>query len=216
MPNAGYYFMQNACEPIHIQLNLNDLKVLVINRTYKKIEGLTARIDILGLDSRSLFHEEKNISLSETDVRETSTLSAELKEATGVRFVVLNLKNSIGNVISHNVYWLSNNGDYKALNDIQKTMVEAKVISSAKGINESSWTIQISNQTDKIAFFMRSQLFSGGEEILPSYWTANYFTLAPSETIKVTVSCPAVRLKNVKPVIRISGWNAGEQELTLN
>ena len=34
-PNAGYYFMQNAFEPVHIQLNLNSLDVLVINRSYQ-------------------------------------------------------------------------------------------------------------------------------------------------------------------------------------
>ena len=33
--NAGYYFMQNACEPLHIQLNLVNNKVTVVNRRYK-------------------------------------------------------------------------------------------------------------------------------------------------------------------------------------
>ena len=36
-PNAGYYFMQNACEPVHIQLNPANQKVHVINRTYNSL-----------------------------------------------------------------------------------------------------------------------------------------------------------------------------------
>ncbi|HEY8970759.1 MAG TPA: glycoside hydrolase family 2 TIM barrel-domain containing protein, partial [Puia sp.] len=34
-PNAGYYFMQRACEPVHIQLNRDDSSVALVNRTYQ-------------------------------------------------------------------------------------------------------------------------------------------------------------------------------------
>ncbi|NSW95687.1 MAG: beta galactosidase jelly roll domain-containing protein, partial [Bacteroidales bacterium] len=46
MPNAGYYFMQNACEPLHIQLNLSNHKVTVLNRTYKPASNLVASVDV--------------------------------------------------------------------------------------------------------------------------------------------------------------------------
>jgi hypothetical protein len=55
----------------------------------------------------------------------------------------------------------------------------------------------------------------GGEEILPSYWSSNYFTLAPSETTTVTVSCPAVKLDGKNPAMKISGLNVNEQGLSL-
>ena len=45
-PNAGYYFMQNACEPLHIQLNLSSLKVTVLNRKYKTASNLAASVQI--------------------------------------------------------------------------------------------------------------------------------------------------------------------------
>ena len=93
-PNAGYYFMQNAVEPVHIQLNLNNLDVLVINRTYKPMPDLVAQVDIFSLDSKSLFHTEKRISLQATDVQQAVSLSKALKGAQGVNFVVLNLKNN--------------------------------------------------------------------------------------------------------------------------
>jgi hypothetical protein len=216
MPNAGYYFMQNACEPVHIQLNPINLKVLAINRTYNTFPGLVAQIDVLGLDSKSIFHEEKNITLSTTDVKEVTTLSSVITGTKDVNFVILNLKDSKGNSISHNVYWLSNDGDYKSLQEMQKIKVETRVLSSVKNKTENSWTIKITNTTNKLAFFVRPQLMVGGEEVLPSYWTANYFTLAPSETKTVIVSCPPVKLKGESPVIKISGWNVNDQELTLN
>jgi hypothetical protein len=214
-PNSGYYFMQNACEPVHIQLNLNDLKVLVLNRTYKPVPGLVAQTDLFSLDSRLLFHEEKNISLSATEVKETSSLASALADAKGVNFVVLNLKNSSGKVISHNVYWLSNDGDFKSLNEMQKTTLQTKLISAGIGKYENSWTIQVTNNTNKIAFFIRPQLQIDTEEVLPGFWSAGYFTLAPSETTTVTVSCPVVKLEGKTPSIKISGWNVEGQELSL-
>jgi Exo-beta-D-glucosaminidase Ig-fold domain/Glycosyl hydrolases family 2/Glycosyl hydrolases family 2, TIM barrel domain/Beta-galactosidase jelly roll domain len=215
-PNAGYYFMQNGCEPIHIQLNISDLKVLVINRTYKKVPGLVAQVDLYSLESKLLFHEEKSISLSETDVKETTSLNSVLAGAQGVNFVILNLKSSTGKVISHNVYWLSGNGDYKSLNEMPLTGVQTRVMTVAKGKSESTWTIQITNNTNKLAFFIRPQLVSDGEEILPGYWSENYFTLAPSETTTAKVSCPAAVLNGKNPEIKISGWNVNPQELTLS
>jgi len=214
-PNAGYYSMQNACEPVHIQLNLSDLKVLVLNRTYKPVPGLVAQVDLYGLDSRSLFHEEKSINLSGTDVKEATSLSSALASAKGINFVVLNLKNSSGKVISHNVYWLSGDGNYKSMSEMQKTDVQAKVVTTVKGKSENSWTIQITNPTGKLAFFIRPQLMINGEEILPSFWSGNYITLAPSETSTLTVNCPVAILKGETPSIKISGWNVSGQVLSL-
>jgi len=215
MPNAGYYFMQNACEPVHIQLNISDFKVLAINRTYKPITGLVAQIELFNMDSKSVFHEEKNISLLATEVKETSTLSSALAKSKGVNFVVLNLKTSNGKVISHNVYWLSSDGDCKSLNEMSKTQVETKVIASEKGKSDFRWTMEITNNTSKIAFFIRPQIMAEGTEVLPTYWTSGYFTLAPSEVITVSVSCPAEILKGKTPSVKISGWNISEKELTL-
>jgi exo-1,4-beta-D-glucosaminidase len=103
MPNAGYYFMQNACEPVHIQLNLANKRVTVLNRTYGKMPGLISQVDVYDLNSKALFHENKNVSLDATDVTETTDLSKLLAGTKEIAFVVLNLKNK-GKVMSHNVY----------------------------------------------------------------------------------------------------------------
>jgi hypothetical protein len=149
-------------------------------------------------------------------VKEASSLSSVSKTIKGVNFVVLNLKNPTGRVISHNVYWLSNEGDFKSMNDMPKTTILTKVLTRTKNKDENSWTIQITNSTNKMAFFIRPQLISDGEEVLPSYWSTSYFTLAPSESIIVTVSCPLVKLNAKTQTVKISGWNVNDQELVLN
>lgn len=215
MPNAGYYFMQNACEPVHIQLNPVDFNILTINRSYKIANGLTAQIDILGNNSKSLFHDEKKVDLSSTDVKIVSNISDALSRNKDFVFVVLNLKDSNGKVLSHNVYWYSESRDFRALSDLPKTKLEVKVVNTLKNKNETGWTIRISNNSDQLAFFVRPQLMIGKEEILPTFWTTNYFTLAPHESITSTVTCPVIRLKDKSPGITVSGWNVNPVNIIL-
>jgi hypothetical protein len=214
-PNAGYYFMQNACEQYHIQLNISNLKVTTLNRTYKSLANITARVEVYSLDSKSIYSEEAIFNLGPTGVKETTDLTSVLSKVKGVVFVVLNLKNADGKIISHNVYWLAGDADYKTLNTMQKTTVQTVLSSVKKEKNQNSWTIQITNSTNKIAFFIRPQLMLDEEEVLPSYWSSNYFILAPGETTTVTVGCPVAKLNGKTPVFKISGWNVDQQELTL-
>jgi hypothetical protein len=102
------------------------------------------------------------------------------------------------------------------LNSMPAAKLEAKVLSVTKGKSEAQWTIQISNISDKLAFFVRPQLMKGDEEVMPSYWTANYFTLAPHERITVSVSAPVAKLGNTTPTVLLEGWNAEKQTISLS
>lgn len=215
MPNAGYYFMQNSCEPVHIQLNPENHKVMVINRTYKQVSGLKAVADVYSFDSKSVFHEVIDVNLGSTDIKETSSLDQILKDSKGISFVVLNLRNSEGKVVSHNVYWFSPANDYKALEEMKLTSLYTSVTGAVKGETDLTFAIQVANNTDRIAFFVRPQIIADDEEILPSFWSQNYFTLAPGENTRITVTCPAAELKGKKPVLKFSGWNVSPAEISL-
>jgi hypothetical protein len=215
-PNAGYYFEQNACEPVHVQLNVLDNTVTVLNRTYHPYPNLTVQADVYDLDSKLLFHQEEKVSLSATDVKDLFTLSKVLDDKRGVNFVVLNLKDNSGKLVSHNVYWLSADNDYKALNTMPRTQVQATVLKSERGDSEAIWTLKLTNNSGKLAFFIRPQLISDGKEVAPCFWSASYFSLAPGETITVSASVPAGRLKDKNREIWIEGWNIGRQVISLN
>jgi hypothetical protein len=214
--NAGYYFMQNACEPLHIQLNLSDMKVTTLNRKYKPAPDLTAHTEVFDADSRSVFMEEAYFDLGPSEVRETTSLNSVLKNNGGILFVVLNLKDASGRIVSHNVYWLSSDGNYKALTDLPETSVTVSILDEDKKGNDNKYAIKVTNNSGKIAFFIRPQLMVKGEEVLPSYWSAGYFTLAPSESMTVTVSFPLVKLIGGRPVLQVSGWNVEEQTIALH
>ncbi len=120
-PNAGYYFMQNACETVHIQLNPIDYKVSVVNRTYHSQPNLTVQAEVYDLDSKLISRKTFKTDLSSSEVKETLSLNDDLVNARGIKFVVLNLKNTSGKLVSHNVYWLSGENNDAALNHLPKT-----------------------------------------------------------------------------------------------
>jgi beta-galactosidase/beta-glucuronidase len=215
-PNAGYYAMQNSCEPLHIQFNQDDSTVAVINRMHRATGLLTAKADIYDIDSKLLNSFKVNhIGLTGTGAQEVIKLRDQLADTKGVSFVVLNLIDALGKIVSHNVYWLSPGNNFSSLNGMTGTKVNVKVLKTEKGASENKWTMQISNNTDKLAFFVRPQLMKNGEEVMPSYWTGNYFTLAPHESTTVSVSAPLAKLGNTQPTVLVEGWNVGKQVITL-
>ena len=105
-PNAGYYFMQRACEPVHIQLNLDDSMVAIINRSYISQTDLTVEAEVFDITGKSLFKQSQKSSLKGSDVKETISLSGILASQEGVTFSVLHLKDKKGNVISSTTFCL--------------------------------------------------------------------------------------------------------------
>jgi hypothetical protein len=208
--------MQNACEPLHIQLNLSNLKVTVINRKYTASSTLTAQVEVFNSESKSLFKENGSFSLGPTEVKETTDLTSHLESSKGLSFIVLNLKNSSGAVVSHNVYWLSADGDYKAITSLSKSSLNTTILKSEKLKSESRWTIKVTNNSDKIAFFIRPRLLMKGEEVLPSYWTGSYFTLAPGESVTESITCPNQKLKDKSYTLQVKGLNTNEVSIKVN
>lgn len=215
-PNAGYYAMQNAVEPLHIQYNYNNSSVAIINRMHKATGSLTATADVYDVDSKLMkSFRVANVGLTQTGVLEVAQLKDVLAANSGISFVVLNLKNAAGIVISHNVYWLSATDDFKALNDLKPAVVTARVLKTEATVSERKWTMQFSNTSGRVAFFIRPQLMINDEEVMPSYWTGNYFSLAPNESISVTVGAPIVKLAGKTPTVLLEGWNLQKQVITL-
>lgn len=212
MPNAGYYFMQKSCDPLHIQLNLNDSVATVVNRYHKPVAGLTADMAVYSLNSEPVFAKTAHTNLAAEETKAVLSLAGVLKQGKGIQFVLLKLKDGAGREISRNTYWLEPHNNFRPLMEMPHADVELKILKKDAGSIQTGWTIQVTNSTNKVAFFVRLQLMQGKEEITPSLWSSNYITLAPGESIPVEVKIPS-RYKQLNPVIQVSGWNVDVKQL---
>jgi beta-galactosidase/beta-glucuronidase len=214
-PNAGYYFMQNACEPVHVQLNLLNNMVTVVNRTYQPFKNITVQAEVLGIDSKSLFQQSGTANMLATDVKEIFSLTEVLNSAKGVVFVALKLKDATGKTISRNLYWLANDNQFNALGSMPRTRVDMTVLKKEVFKAESKWTLQFKNSTGQLAFFVTPRLMNDNTEVLPAIWSANYFSLAPGESLTTTVSAPRDKISGKSIQIHLKGWNVEKLVLDL-
>jgi hypothetical protein len=106
--------------------------------------------------------------------------------------------------------------DYTSLSQMKPASVQVKLLAATKGKSDYTYTLQYSNTSGQLAFFMNPQLMIGDEELTPNFWSQNYFSLAKNESITVTVSCPITKLRGQQPTLVTSGWNTAKQEMKLS
>jgi hypothetical protein len=211
-PNAGYYFMKNACEPLHIQFNANDSSVAIVNRSRFAANDLTATAKMYSVDGKKIFEQSKNISsVNSLEAAQTLMLKDVLQQHEDFNFIVLSLTNNKCETISKNIYWTAKGNDYTALNTMPATTLQSQIINFSVRGNENIVTLKVRNTGSQIAFFTRAQLMQNGEEIMPSFWNDNYFSLLPNEEKTLTVSVPLSEIKNRSSItVRVSGWNSAQ------
>lgn len=214
-PNAGYYFMQGACEPLHIQLNLDDSVVAIVNRSVKKRQRYSIEAELTAADGTRLYRKLETTAVDAIGAREVFSMAEPLATATGIVFVNLRLRDQQGNLVSRNSYWFHPQQDFTGLRDMKKAEISARTISSVRNQTDLSWTIRLANTSGQQAFFMNPQLMLNGEEVRPSYWSTNYFSLLPGESLDVTVSCPIGLVGNSNPSLQVSGCNIAGKEWAL-
>lgn len=187
---GSYYGSKKACEPIHIQMNLDDNEIVIINTTTEPLEGLTASIGyhtLSGhLEDRRI---EKAIDIGANCKKEIFKADTSGKEGTYI--IRLTLKDDKGRTISTNDYIMNGEGssDYTALNGIP----EAKIKARKDGISEDGKTrFEIHNISRNIALNLKFNIrdTETGEIILPAYFSDGYFHLLPGEKRMIEASSP--------------------------
>jgi Exo-beta-D-glucosaminidase Ig-fold domain/Glycosyl hydrolase 2 galactose-binding domain-like/Glycosyl hydrolases family 2/Glycosyl hydrolases family 2, TIM barrel domain len=205
-PNAGYYFTKKALEPLHIQLNENNYMVSVINTNHKEIRDLTASIRVLDYNMKVRWEKEEKFTIGESRYKELFKIP-ELQDLTPVYFVKLVLKDSDNRSVSDNFYWFSSRKDKNDLTDITRLpkiplITNSEVTYSGE---EGVMKVTVKNPTDKLAFFNRLMITKGqgGDEVWPTFWSDNFFTLLPGEEKNLTARFAKQDLGGNEPVLQL-------------
>jgi exo-1,4-beta-D-glucosaminidase len=208
-PMVSWYYTKKACEPLHVQLNLPDNKVSLINRRLAPAQDL--RITARAFSLRGVLLGEK---ASRTNAPANGYLEVfpfpEPPGATPVYFVRLEIRNHGNEVVSDNFYWLRSQGtpDFSALESLPLVALEKKFRLSSEG-GQRTARVTVKNPSPAVAFFVQLALTRGtrGEEILPVLWDDNYFTLLPGETREIAARFAEEDLAGAVPSVEVGGWN---------
>jgi len=193
---ASFYGVKKACEPLHIQLDLSNYQVAVVNTTANARANLTVKADVFSLDNKPLLHHEEKKDAPANDVTDALRLDLAPLRGDGVLLVKLELWSVAGELLSDNLYWLgAKSTSYRKLNRMPAASVSASASSTRQG-NSTHVHVELRNNSAVAALATKLTLLAApdGARILPAYWSDNYVSLLPGEARAIDVEYPIFHL----------------------
>ena len=207
---ASYYGVKKACEPVHVQLDLSNYGVTVVNTTTNSLKGLNVIANVYSLDNKLLLHNEHPFDAPADSSTNGARLDLAPLFSNGVLLVKLELKSSDGKLLSDNFYWLgADSASYRQLNKLPAASVTVKVAGEffPHAGTETRVQIRVENRGSVPAIETKLTLLDSatGLRILPAYFSDNYISLLPGESQVIGLTYHPTQ--KGAPQLAIRGWN---------
>ncbi|NDV64512.1 glycoside hydrolase family 2 protein [Bacteroides sp. 224] len=207
---GSYFGAKKAQEPVHVQMNMPDDKIVIVNSTRQAYKNMTLTVRYYNTSGKAYYTKSERYNVPANS--KVDCFIPELKiEDTPYTLARLELKDSKGRVLSTNDYW-KNWGDMQAnqeLNSLGKPMLKL-VKKAGKG---STLVYELQNVSSELAVAVKlnAKDKSTGEIILPAYFSEGYINLIPGEKRTIKLDMPANAPKNFN--IIAEGYNFDSIEL---
>jgi len=230
---GAYYGAKKACEPLHVQYSYDDHSVYVLNSYYHSFENLKVQARLLNFDLSEKYERTAEIGIANDGKVEVFKIDLP-KDLSTTYFLDLKLFDKNSSAITSNFYWLSTIPDiegtkkgaptpngwwalktspksYADFTDLQK-LPKIKLQTSydfTTSEKEKIAHVFIKNQSSSLAFMIHLAVTKdkNGDEIAPTYWSDNYFSLLPGESRHVSGRFSKEDLAGAMAVVKIDGWN---------
>jgi len=205
--HAAFYGTRKGAEPVHVQVNLPDRKLAVVNSLGAPIAAARLRVRNFALDGTPLDEREIAVTAPAYGVIEAGEAVPDAVFARApVVITKLELLGSDGGVLSENLYWLAREpAAYRtmsAMPDAAVSVTARQLADAGEHVIEAS----VTNGSSQPALLVKLTLQDAdGARILPAYFSDNYVSLLPGETRVLTIRSP--RSKPVPASIAVRGWN---------
>lgn len=222
MPGGAFYGARKANQPVNIAYDYSNHSIYVVNDTYASYSSLHAEVRMLSLQSKDLQSQTLKTSIGPNESKQIYQLTPG-EDAAPVCFLSLKLKDSDGNVIADNFYWLSSKADvldtegtewyytpnkeyadFTALKELPAATVHVEQHLLANGIS-----VVLTNTGANIAFFIELKIVGArsGRSVLPVFWDDNYISLLPGESKSLIARFSPQDLRGETPLLQYSAWN---------
>jgi hypothetical protein len=211
---ASFYAVKKACEPVHIQLDLSNYEVAVVNNTTSPLAGLSLTANVFSLNNKAILHREEKKDAAADSLTDGFKLDLAPHLANGVVLVKLELHNSSGQILSENLYWLGGqSSSYRQLNRLPAATLSATA-TSTRSADTTHIHAQLKNSGSTPALAGKLTLLNATDNsrILPAYLSDNYVSLLPGETRDIDIEYPSSAAHGAAQ-LAIRGWNVSPQTI---
>jgi hypothetical protein len=205
---SSFYGVMKACEPVHVQLDLTNGDVQVVNTTTNPANGLTLSASVYSLQGELLLDHKQPIDAGANAMTPGFPLAIAPLMADHVVLIKLILSQADGKPVSDNFYWLAENAaSYRELNTLPQASLRI-TSESAEGREEGRVHVRIENLGTSPALAIKLILEKANDStrVLPAYLTDNYISLLPKEARDIDISYPA-QAASGEMKLAVRGWN---------
>jgi hypothetical protein len=205
---GSYFGSKKACEPVHVQLNPNDNKVVVINTSLVSYPRGTVKLTYYNPEGEKLFSKEQPVKIAPNGL--TPCFDAEDPDILPAVYMVrLELSDRPKHIISINDYLKTKDvsGNFNTINAQGKAVVLVTNLKEVETKSDRRYTFTLVNDSKRPAYAVKLNLKSlkTGETILPAYFSDGYFNLLPREKKQISVEYPAGVSDEIK--VSVTGYN---------
>ncbi len=215
-PTAALFGTKKANEPLHIQLNLDDLNVVVVNHTASKRDGLRANVLIINADGTEAANTTRVVNAASNTATRAFPLVLP-NNLSPVYFVKLELRDANSNLVSDNFYWRAlKNNDFTDLAKLPEVDLEAEaVVRTCADVYTIDVTLRNPAHTVAVQARLKNLRDRTSERVLPVFYEDNYFSLVPGESKRVTMEFASSNLGGESPRVELEGWNVKAKRVNL-
>jgi hypothetical protein len=214
--SAAYYGAKEANRPLHVQLNLDDNALAIVNTTRTDQPGLTVRTRVTALDGAALFARTDGADAPANRTTKLPTVPlAPILAKSGMALVELTLIDASGAELDRNVYWRGRDtAAYRALDSLATIPLTLTAEAPVHDGDDMLIRATLANSSATPALEAKLTLLDAeGKRILPAYYSENYVSLLPGERRTIAIRWPAANAVT-GATLALRGWNVAKQSLT--
>lgn len=213
--HAAYYGTKHASEPVHVQMNLPDHTVDVINNPTAPLDNARVAFEAWTVDGRLAGRGAAAVSVPGVATSGPIDLGiAPLLAREGLLVVKLTLTDGADRTVSDNVYWPSASPErQRGLDTLASVPVTVRASARTTGATRKV-DVTLTNPSKVPLLNTKLTLLDGaGARVLPVYWSDNYVALMPGESR--TVSAEFAGAEGALKVA-VRAWNGPEQAVAVD
>jgi hypothetical protein len=211
--SAAYFGAKEANRPLHVQLNLPDNKLVVLNTTRDDHKGMTIETKVVGLDDAPLFARTDHVDALANRATDLADVPlAPILAGHGMALVELTLKDRDGREVDRNFYWRGKDqAAYRALDGLAETPLAMTVAPPVRDGDDMLIRVTLANRGAVPALEAKLTLVDrAGKRILPAFYAENYVSLLPGESRTIAIRY-AAKTPASGPQVELRGWNVAPQ-----
>ena len=207
--NGGFFGCKAGNQATRPVFDPRDNSILLANQSPNRYENAVCVSELYDLTGRLVDKQRFDVEVLESDAYAVPLPGPRFDlSPTDVVFFRLSLYDAEDHLLGQNLYWHNwkEYQAYESMNQMPKAQVQIEAKEAEPKEQMRCWTVKLQNGPIPAVNVRLSLLDENGQKMLPTFYSDNYVTMMPEETVTLQVECHADALEGAANW-SLEGWN---------